>query len=208
MLIVAGAIAVVVIAALFILIPRFSAGVSDADSFFKALESGVYGYDMRYVTTNGEEIWENKGFVYSDGKQVVFATYGSDGEFEMRAIYNYGTEESWEVFDSKESYFKSTIINVVYTHGVPDFRSGKSETGSGTTEYNGEKLQYIDYDLDSNEFGDNIVRVFMKGSKVYALQTTLTSYTHTFYLTEFYSSPPTKEHFAIPDHYVDVRDED
>ena len=168
--------------------------VADPD-FLKTLESGVYGYDMRYAEDNGDEIIEVNGFVYSDKSRIVLAFYGSNGSVQERMIYDYGTKESWYVDDSAKKYYESSgTLFIIY--GVPDFSVGKTQIDSGTADCNGEKLDYIDYDLSGNK-----VRVFLKGGSIYAMQTSGFFVPVTYYLQKTYSSPPTTEYFEIPNNY-------
>jgi len=168
--------------------------------FVKMLRTGVYGYETRnYFIWNGKPV-ESHGFVYSDGSRAVYGMLADDGdgEFElvMRDVYDYEENVVYHVFDDFKQYsVNPDANNLFHTMLLPDFRSGQSETGRGTTDCYGETLDYIDYGSDKDA-----VRLFIKDGDVYAMQAQDDD-NYTRYPIKTYSSPPTTQYFEIPDDY-------
>jgi len=171
---------------------------SDEPPFLKALRSGIYGYEMHMIATKGDSTAEGDSFVYSNGSLIAIGVV-NDGEVTNRYIYDYETHMLQWILDGDKRYAVQDNCDFWHKFGIPDFRAGFDQIGTGTTEFEGETFDYIDC-VDCGS-GEEVVRILIKDGDVYAFQHNGNNWAHTLYLTKTYSSPPTTEYFEIPDDY-------
>ena len=168
----------------------------DEPPFLTTLRTGVYGYIEEHIIVKDRTI-EGKTFVYSNGSLMAFGVIDDDGEVISRYILDYETNTIYGVYDEVKKYNFKEDIDFWHSFGIPDFYSGLDQSGKGTTEFDGETLDYID--CGSGE--EAVVQVIIKDGDVYAFQYNNNGWAHTSYLRQTYSSPPTNEYFEIPDDY-------
>ena len=169
----------------------------DEPPFLTTLRTGVYGYVMHMVTSQDEWTIEDDCFVYSNGSLMAFGIIDSDGKLmSNRYIYDYEKKTIYGIFDDKKLYNFKEDIDFWHSYGIPDFYSGLDQSEKGTTEFDGETLDYIDCGS-----GEDAVRVLIKDGDVYVFQFINNDWASTFFLLQTYSSPPTAEYFEIPDDY-------
>ena len=174
--------------------------VPDEPPFLTTLRTGVYGYDMYMYATKNDRVIDGDSYVYSNGSLMAICVVESDGEVSNRYIYNYETHMLHWIFDDLKMYAVKEDSDLWYKFGIPDFRAGLEQSGKGTTEFEGETLDYIDC-VDCYLDEEYTVRVLIKDGDVYAFQHNNNNWAHTLYLTKTYSSPPTTEYFELPDDY-------
>jgi len=170
--------------------------VQDEPPFLTTLRTGVYGYEMHMIATKDDATVEGDSFVYSNGFLIAIGVIDIDGEVLNRYIYDCETHMLHYIIDELKVYAVQENCDFWYKFGIPEFRSGLEESGKGTTEFEGETLDYMDCGS-----GEDAVRVLIKDGDVYAFQHNNNNWEHTLYLLQTYSSPPTTEYFEIPDDY-------
>ena len=169
---------------------------NDEPPFLMTLRTGVYGYEEEHIIVKDRTI-EGKTFVYSNGSLMAFGVIDDNGEVMNHYIYDYEKNRIYGIYDEAKIYNFKDDIDFHYSYGIPIFHSGLEESGRGTTEFDGETLDYID--CGSGE--EDVVRVIIKDGDVYAFQYNNNGWEHTSYLLKTYSSPPDTEYFEIPDDY-------
>jgi len=117
-----------------------------------------------------------------------------------RYIYDYEKNAVYQIFERLQKYRYNEDIDFWHVFGIPDFYSGLEQSGKGTTEFDGETLDYIDCGT-----GENAVRVIIKDGDMYAIQFLLNGWASIGYLTKTYTSPPSTEYFEIPDDYEEMQ---